>query len=126
MTAVGRWLIATMSAGGALLGGCAAQHSTPALAAVQRSILAAAAPTPGSTVHGPVDELKLRFASPVRLDEVTVSGPDGVMPSMIHAAGEARDYAIPISASAAGPYVVSWRAADRGRTHRGSFSFTIK
>ena len=126
MTVVGRWLIATMCAGGALLGACAAQPSAPALAAVQGSLLAAAAPAPGSTVPGPVDELRLRFASPVRLDEVVVSGPDGLMPSMIHAAGEAQDYAIPISASAAGPYVVSWRAADRGRTHRGSFSFTVK
>ena len=125
MTSGWRWMIATMIAGGALLEGCAARHST-AVAPAQGSILAAASPAPDLTVDGPVDELQLRFASPVRLDEVIVSGPDGTMPSMIHAAGETRDYAIPLSASSPGRYVVSWRATAGSTPHRGSFSFSIR
>ena len=126
MAVIGRCIIGTMIAGGALLGGCAAQHPRPAIAGEHSSILAAATPAHGLTVDGPVDELKLRFALPVRLDEVVVSGPDGTMPSMIHAAGETRDYTIPLSASTPGRYLVSWRATATGTTHSGSFSFSVR
>ena len=113
---------------GALLGGCAALDSGPTARASSQAgpVLVSATPRPGSTVHGSVDELKLHFSPPARLDEVTVAGPDGLMPAMVHAVGEVADYSIPITISAPGAYTVSWRATAKGREYRGSFAFTVK
>jgi len=55
-----------------------------------------------------------------------VSGPGGVMPTMVHAVGEASDYSIPLSDLGPGTYSVSWRATAHGREFRGSFSFTVR
>ena len=125
MVAVGRILI---QLGGALLAGCAVHDSGTMVPAVQheRSILAGATPSPGSTVRVPVDELKLQFAPPARLDEVTVNGPDGLMPTMVHAVAEVPDYSIPLPDLGPGAYTVSWRATAQGKVHRGGFGFTVK
>jgi methionine-rich copper-binding protein CopC len=116
-------------AGGALLCGCAAQDSAPPSSAAPQavqSILASSSPTAGSTVRAPVEELQLHFSPPARLDEVTVTGPGGTMPTMIHAVGEVADYSIPLSGLGPGVYTVNWRATSRGNEYRGSFGFTAK
>ena len=128
MFAVKRLMILTITAGGALLAGCAAQSlaTTPAASRSPVSILAGSTPAPGSTVRGPVEELRLRFNPPARLDEVTVTGSQGTMPMMVHAAGEVADYSLPIAGLEAGSYTVNWRASARGETYRGSFAFTVR
>jgi len=122
-----RSMILTLILGGALLAGCAARHSGEASAVDQpRSILAASTPAPGTTVQGPVDELRLHFSPPARLDEVTVASAAGLMPAMIHSVGESSDYSIPLSGLEAGAYTVKWRATARGRAYEGSFGFTVR
>ena len=108
--------------------GCSRQPVSPAAAAVpaQNSILSGSNPAGGSTVQGPVDNLELHFKLPARLDEVTLRGPDGVMPTMVHAVGEVPDYSIPLPDLGPGSYTVNWRAFARAQEHRGSFEFTIK
>ena len=76
-------------------------------------------------VSGPVDELKLRFNPPARLDEVTINGPDGLMPMMVTAAGETDHYSLPLAGLGPGSYVVNWKGTSRGTAYRGSFSFTV-
>lgn len=118
--------------GGALLGGCAAppaaSEATPAAQqqSEELSILASSTPAADSTVAAPVNELKLRFNPPARLDEVTVTGPDGTMPMMVHAVGETADYSLPLSGLGPGSYSVNWKATAAGRAYRGSFSFTAQ
>jgi methionine-rich copper-binding protein CopC len=128
MSVSGKW-IAILIAGGALLCGCAAQSSTRDKTETRRagtSILAFSRPASGSIVGESVDALVLRFDPPARLDEVTVSGPDGLMPMMIHSLGEASNYSLPLSGLSAGNYTVAWRATAQGREYRGSYSFTVK
>jgi methionine-rich copper-binding protein CopC len=115
--------------GGALLSGCAAQTSGTAAASAQQpqaSILASSNPTARATVSAPVSELRLRFSPPARLDEITVSGPEGLMPVKVTAVGEVADYSIPLSGLGPGQYRVNWRATSGGRDYRGSFAFTVK
>jgi methionine-rich copper-binding protein CopC len=129
MAAVTRMSIGALIVGGALLWGCAAQDSAvPAssASAARQSILASSSPAAGSTVRSPVEELQLRFDPPARLDEVIVSGPDGTMPTMVHAVGEVADYSIPLSGLGPGPYTVNWRAISRAREYSGSFGFTVQ
>ena len=129
MAAVKRLVIAILISGGGLLGGCAAQSLTKAevvSAQTQTSILASSSPADGAIVPAPVDELRLHFAPPARLDEVIVAGPDGMMPAMVHSVGEVADYSIPLSGLGLGAYTISWRASAQGATHRGSFRFRVK
>jgi methionine-rich copper-binding protein CopC len=115
--------------GGAILCGCAAQTSGTAAAETKQpdaSILASATPAAGSTVSAPVNELKLRFNPPARLDEISVNGPEGLMPVKVTAVGEVADYSIPLAGLGRGTYSVSWKAASGGRDYRGSFAFTVK
>ena len=124
-------LLISIAFGGALLGGCAAQpaasDATPAQQqSSESSILVSSTPAAGSTVAAPVNELKLRFSPPARLDEVTVTGPDGTMPMMVHAVGETADYSLPLSGLDRGSYSVNWKATAAGRAYRGSFSFTAQ
>lgn len=100
----------------------AASAEQPAAA----SILAASKPTAGSTVRAPVNELVLHFTPPARLEEVTVSGPEGTMPMMVSAVGEVEHYSLPLAGLGAGRYVVAWRASRSGVQHRGSFGFTVE
>ncbi len=111
----------------ALLIGCAKQPAaSPAVQQQPASILVSSSPVAGSTVRAPVDELKLHFNPPARLDELTVSGPDGTMPMMVHAVGEISDYTAPLPGLAPGAYTVNWRAGSGGREYRGSFGFTVR
>lgn len=73
-----------------------------------------------------MDELRLHFDPPARLDEVTIGSTLGRMPMMVHAVGEAADYSLPLSGLGSGTYIVSWRANSRGTEHQGSFDFTVK
>jgi hypothetical protein len=73
------------------------------------SVLVGSSPVAGSTVTGPVDVLVLRFSPPARLDEVTVTGPDGTMPMMLSPVGEQDSYSVPLSGLTAGRYTVDWR-----------------
>ena len=132
MTASGWTSTAIVVMGGALLCGCAAP---PAPGATNRpaagkqeqaSILVASTPVAGSTVAGPVDELKLRFNRPVRLHDVTVTGPSGMMPMMITAVGETSDYSLPLNGLEPGTYTVAWKAFSGTTEHRGSFTFAVK
>ncbi len=107
--------------------GCASQPAPPAAAAgAEQSILVRSNPAAGATVAAPLDKLELWFNPPARLGEVTVSGPEGLMPMMVTAVGEVGYYSLPVSASAPGNYSVSWTALAAGREHRGSFRFTLR
>ena len=90
------------------------------------SILEMSIPAAGSTVQGPVDELILHFNPPARLDEVTVTGPEGAMPMMVTSVGEVQDYSLPLPALGAGAYSVAWRATAQGHAYQGSFAFTVR
>lgn len=92
----------------------------------ERSILASSSPAAGSSVRPPVNSLKLRFNPPARLVEVTVSGPDGLMPIMISPVGEVADYSIPVSGLGPGSYTVNWKATAKGRAYQGSFAFAVR
>lgn len=105
---------------------CAAQPTAPPAPIAAASLLQSSDPLPGSTVRAPVNALLLHFSPPARLDEVLVTGPDGVMPMMITAAGEQAHYSIPLPGLGAGSYTVGWRATANGREQSGSFTFTVK
>jgi methionine-rich copper-binding protein CopC len=90
------------------------------------SILEGSKPIAGSTIAGSVDELVLNFNPPARLDEVTVAGPSGTMPMMVHAAGETARYSLPLSELVPGSYQVNWRATSQGREYRGVFQFRVR
>ena len=100
--------------------------STGARASSSSSILSGSTPAPGSVVAGPLDQLVLRFSPPARLHEVTVSGPEGMMPMMITPVGEVPSYTLPLSGLGAGIYTVNWRATAGGQIHQGSFGFTVR
>lgn len=128
----GSWraLLAQIAMGSAILGGCAAPSSrgsaAHAVEARKGSILVASTPAPASEVNGPVNELKLRFDPPARLDRVTLTGPDGMMPMMVTAVGEVPDYSVPLPGLGAGTYALTWRATAQGKTYNGSFQFSVK
>jgi len=129
MGMAGRLFSMILMAGGVLLGGCATRVSDEAPSAPAESassILISSKPAAGSTVSAPIDELRLHFNPPARLDEVTVSTPDGQMPMMVHAVGETVDYSIPLPGLAAGTYAVSWRATSAGRSYSGTFGFSVR
>jgi CopC domain len=112
----------------ALTLGCSRQPVLPAAPplSAQDSILSDSNPGPGSIVPGPVNSLELHFTVPARLDEVTLSSQEGVMPTMVHAIGEVPDYSIPLTDLGPGSYTVIWRASVGGQEHRGGFTFTVK
>jgi methionine-rich copper-binding protein CopC len=124
-----RTLLNALAIGGALLWGCAARPSDTAAPADHQgeaSILVNSQPAAGSSVAAPVDQLILHFNPPARVDEVTVAGPDGLMPMMVTSVGEARDYSLPVHGLGPGSYTVSWRATTQGREYRGTFQFTVR
>lgn len=68
----------------------------------------------------------LRFSAPVALGEVTVSGPDGVMPMMLSSAGVLTDFEIPLPGLGSGHYKVAWKANQGGVQRAGEFEFTVR
>lgn len=109
-----------------VLSACAAP-AAPDTGAATSSILESASPSGGSTVRGPVDQLALRFSSPARLVEVTVTGADGVQtPMMVTAVGEVAAYSLPLPDLGPGAYTVGWRATAAGQVYQGSFRFTVR
>ena len=111
----------------AFLSACAAVPTTRTAAPqAEASILSSSRPANGSTVAGPVESLELHFNPPARLNELTVTGPEGTMPMMVHAVGEVGDYSVPLSALGPGTYTAAWKAFSSGREARGSFTFTVK
>jgi methionine-rich copper-binding protein CopC len=120
------WGALSACAAMALLNGCAAAPPAEPVAAVQ-SILYSSTPADRSTVAGPVTEIALRFSPPARLDEMTVTGSDGMtMPMMVTAAGEVSSYSIPVSDLETGAYTVQWRASAGGTPHQGTIRFTVR
>jgi methionine-rich copper-binding protein CopC len=118
-------------AGAALVASCtqttAGPTAEPASAPPsESSILASSSPAAGSTVSGPVNNLELRFSPPARLTDVTISGPDGVMPAKVTAVGEVAHYSIPLAGLEPGSYTVNWKASAQGRPHQGNFQFTVR
>jgi len=110
-----------------ILGGCAQPPSPAAPASSsQDSILVGSSPAAGSTVEGPINELVLNFDPPARLMEVTVTGPDGTMPTMITPVGEVARYSVPLPGLGPGSYRVDWRASAAGSAHQGSFGFRVQ
>jgi len=112
----------------ALLCACAQQPRAEAAAspAAARSILVRSSPAAGSSVKGPVDSLELRFDPPARLGEVTVTGPDGMMPMMVTSVGEVSDYSLPLSDLGPGSYTVNWKATAAGKNYQGDFGFNVR
>jgi methionine-rich copper-binding protein CopC len=90
---------------------------------VAPSILVRSVPAAGSTLSGPVNQLDLDFSPPARLHELTVTGPDGTMPTMITPAAEQAHYSVPLSGLERGKYSVNWRATVAQQEHKGRFSF---
>ena len=121
---MGRAMLFVWILGMTLASGCAGQ-SPAARPAQSSSILISSSPAAGSTVSEP-ENLELHFNPPARLDEVTVSGPLGTMPMMVHASGDQAHYSLPLSGMTQGAYSVSWRATAAGREDRGSFQFTVR
>ena len=109
---------------GLLLGCSQVPASAPALSAA--SVLIASSPADGSTVSGPVEELRFRFSRPVALAEVTVNGPEGMMPIMISPAGEVEQYSVPLAGLESGNYNVVWRVNSRGQPSEGKISFRVR
>lgn len=111
-----------------LLGGCAQSPDPPSSpsSSAETSILVSSSPSAGSTVAAPVNELVLNFDPPARLGEVTVTGPDGMMPMMITSVGEVPRYSVPLHGLGPGDYVVRWTATAGGQAHEGSFRFTVQ
>ena len=83
-------------------------------------------PKSGTTVDGPVDELRLRFSKPARLLEVTISGPDGDMPTMVDSAEATFEYSIPLPDLGAGKYEARWRASVVGEESSGRLTFSVR
>ena len=111
-----------------LAAACAPAESGRARAASDpQSPLAGSSPAAGARVAAPSD-LRLVFRAPVRLAEVTVSGPDGLtVPMMISSAGEQTSYSLPLDGLEPGDYSVRWRAVVVGGASReGSFRFTVR
>lgn len=111
-----------------LLAGCAQSPeaaSSPSSSA-ESAILVSSNPAAGSTVAAPVNELVLNFDPPARLGEVTVTGPDGMMPMMITSVGEVPRYSVPVHGLGPGDYTVRWTATAGGQPHEGSFGFTVR
>lgn len=110
------------------LGACAQSPPSPpsGQSAQASSILAGSTPANGATVAAPVNRLELRFDPPARLGEVTVTGPDGMMPMMVTAVGEVARYELPLSGLGPGAYRVEWKASIAGTGHQGSFAFTVR
>ena len=106
--------------------GCAASPPAAPTTQPSSSILASSTPASGSTVGDSIESLKLHFDPPARLDEVTVTGPGGTMPMMVHAVGEVADYDLPLPSLKPGSYTVEWRAKSRGSEHEGRFDFTVR
>lgn len=95
-------------------------------ASTSQSILVKSSPSPGSTVSSTADKLELWFDPPARLHEVTVTGPEGMMPMMVTAVGEVGYYSLPLPGRSAGDYAVRWRATAAAAEHRGEFAFTVR
>ena len=115
-----------------VIGGCSARSpepepGTPVAISDQAADLSVRSnPAGGSTVAGPVNVLVLDFSAPVALGEVTVSGPDGLMPMMLSPAGVQTHYEVPLPGLASGVYTVAWKATLNGAPRSGSFAFTVK
>ena len=109
-----------------LLAGCAAHPAAAAQAQQPGSILFSSSPAAGSTVREPVDSLELHFMPLARLDQVTIGGPDGTMPMMVHAVGEVAEYSLPLVGLGPGTYTVDWKATSQGREYRGQFDFRVR
>jgi len=90
------------------------------------ALLVRSIPADGATARAP-QTLSLSFREPVRLTEVTITGPSGEMPMMVTAAGEQTSYSIPLSDLEPGRHDVRWRALARGGVpHEGRLSFTVR
>lgn len=102
--------------------------AAPAASAATTSapVLAGSTPANGAVVSGPLNNLELHFDPPARLAEVTIAGPDGLMPMMVTAAGENAHYSLPLAGLGPGSYTVDWRATVGTREERGTFAFTVR
>lgn len=92
--------------------------------------LQSSTPAKGSTVEGPVRELRLRFSQPVepRYLTATVLGAAGEQiagPAEVVPMSNGRELALSVGELGAGGYVVRWRAVSKdGHVVTGRFAFT--
>ena len=119
-----RWTIALGLALSACLGP-RPMEAEPMQTAASLHIVSSS-PRSGATVDGPVDELRLRFSKPARLLEVTISGPDGDMPTMVDSAEETYEYSIPLPDFGTGKYEARWRASAAGEESSGRLTFSVR
>ena len=120
----GRGAVAALLLAMANTAGCAAKPPQAPISASSSSILASSSPAAGSTVQAP-ESLRLRFDPPARLDKVTITGPGGTMPMMVHSVGEVANYDLPLPGLEPGSYSVEWQATAGGGKNSGSFTFTV-
>lgn len=111
----------------AILAACTAVQGEEAVdTANAEAPLVRTVPADGATVAAP-QILSLTFREPVRLAEVTITGPSGEMPMMVTSAGEQTDYQLPLVDLEAGTHEVRWRALARdGTALEGRLSFTVR
>jgi ketosteroid isomerase-like protein len=100
--------------------------AAPARAATDAQILATTGPANAATLSRAPSTLELHFATPARLLEVMVAGPNGQMPMMVTAPRATEHYSLPLPPLGPGSYSVDWRANVAGREQRGSFSFRVR
>ena len=130
MASIRFMMILAVAGGVAMMTSCSqaaapSSATAPAARLGEDSILVGSSPAAGSTTSGEVEELRLHFNPPARLDEVIVTGPQGSMPMMVSSADETESYSLPLSGLEPGSYSVSWRATAKGREYRGSFEFKV-
>ena len=112
----------------AVLAACAPVAQNDAQTATETNagaMLASSVPAEGASVGAP-QSLSLNFREPVRLVEVTLTGPSGEMPMMVTAAGEQTHYSIPLPELEPGRHEVRWRALAGSASHEGRLSFNVR
>jgi methionine-rich copper-binding protein CopC len=104
---------------------CVAQSPSAPASTTAKSILVTSSPAAGAVLKNAPESLKLHFNPPARLNEVTVTGPQGSMPMMVEAVGEVGDYDLPLSGMSPGSYTVEWTAISGGKQYSGQFHFKV-
>jgi methionine-rich copper-binding protein CopC len=118
--------VVAVSAVGAGLVACSGSAPPPSLPR-QASILQRSSPAEGSVARAPVDSIKLEFAPPARLMEVTVTGGDQLTtPMMVTSSAETHRYEVPLPSLQPGAYSVAWRATVAGSAHQGVIRFSVR
>ena len=111
-----------------LLSGCDAKPlpASSRAATNNSSPLVSSTPANGAIVKPDLEALVLRFEQAVRLNEVLLIGPGGMMPMMVTAPTEQKEFSIPLSGLEPGSHQVTWRATAGTEMLSGVLRFTVE